>query len=534
MTHLSFNLVDRPWIPCTTQDGLTVDLSLKELFERAHKLGGVADQSPLVTLALHRHLLALVHAAVRGPTNHADWRALWEAGQLGSVVLPYLDRWHHRFDLFDPDRPFFQVGRLEIVDHAGKPQEPSPVARLFVEEAAGNNATLFSHTLDADPDWVPAGRLARQVLAVQCMALGGGQGPTTNLFGPHPYASHAPAVGAISVLLQRHSVFETLLLNLLIYGGESPMPRRGADAPVWEQDEYRPPGPCGVTGYLDYLTLPARYLRLVAESQSGETGARTVVFAPGLSLDVSDTATVNPQAFYHLDSANQRRPVALREGRALWRDSSALLSLSDDGAFRPMAIQQASSRRYAKLLGPNTLLSLVCYGLANDRAKALSWVKEELPASVRVLEEAELVRFVREAVDAAEVAGEAMSRALRRCAVLCLEAQGKKADKTDVKRIADRMARRSAYWVRLSIPFTDFMRCLPGDPVQALLAWQKSVLDAARHGFARGTEALQAPMARRYAAFTKAETILQKGLHALQEQLRDPQNAGPPEADRSP
>ncbi len=71
-----FNLVDKPWIPCIRQDGQVVELSLRDTLAQAHTLRELGGESPLVTVALHRLLLAILHR-VYGPQGYDAWHDLW-------------------------------------------------------------------------------------------------------------------------------------------------------------------------------------------------------------------------------------------------------------------------------------------------------------------------------------------------------------------------------------------------------------------------------------------------------------------------
>ena len=79
----SFDLTCRPWIPCLTQDGDTQEMSILEVLSDAHRLQEIADASPLVTVALYRLLLAILHR-VFGPPTLDDWERLWEFRSLRS------------------------------------------------------------------------------------------------------------------------------------------------------------------------------------------------------------------------------------------------------------------------------------------------------------------------------------------------------------------------------------------------------------------------------------------------------------------
>ena len=68
-----FNLIDEPWIPCL-RDANTPPtlLTLREVFAQAPRLWQIADPSPIVTISLHRLLLAILHRSLHGPRNAAE------------------------------------------------------------------------------------------------------------------------------------------------------------------------------------------------------------------------------------------------------------------------------------------------------------------------------------------------------------------------------------------------------------------------------------------------------------------------------
>ena len=109
-----FNLVDEPWVPCIRTDGQAEHLSLRDTLIRAHQLREIAGESPLVTAALYRLLLAVLHR-VFGPEDHDAWCNLWETGHWDTVQLDtYLEQWQHRFNLFDSEHPFYQVDEPRV------------------------------------------------------------------------------------------------------------------------------------------------------------------------------------------------------------------------------------------------------------------------------------------------------------------------------------------------------------------------------------------------------------------------------------
>ena len=137
------------WIPWGLLDTLVLAPEIKEIF----------DPSPLVTMSLHRLFLAILHRTF-GPANEKEWQRLWQGGT-GMFdkhrLSMYFHEWQdvkHRFELFDETHPFFQCQKMPISskDSKGKPKSyAKSVANLAHEFATGNNATLFDHTVEDNP-----------------------------------------------------------------------------------------------------------------------------------------------------------------------------------------------------------------------------------------------------------------------------------------------------------------------------------------------------------------------------------------------
>ena len=162
----SFDLVSEPWIPCLRLDGSPDTLGLLDTLVQAHELREVVDASPLVTASLHRLLLAILHRNF-GPPKYDAWRELWAAGRFDEGVLTdYFDQWRHRFDLFDEERPFYQTPAM--------PEKMlKDVTKLAEDAAAGNNPTLFDHSLDDGTRTMTAANAACLLVAQQSYSLGG-------------------------------------------------------------------------------------------------------------------------------------------------------------------------------------------------------------------------------------------------------------------------------------------------------------------------------------------------------------------------
>ncbi len=219
MSPPTFNLIDQPWIPVETADGPR-RRSLLDTLHRSHTLGGISGDSPLTTAAVFRLLLAVLHAALRGPKSNRERLKLWREGRWDpDTITAYLRRWHDRFDLFHSEWPFYQCGGFEVA-------KPKSVAFIAPELASGNNATLFDHTLETDPPAIDPATAVLWLIRVQTFCLGGLDKSTSTLFGVSPSFYASPASQGAMVMPLGDNLFETLLFNLAPYDATRPFPTR--------------------------------------------------------------------------------------------------------------------------------------------------------------------------------------------------------------------------------------------------------------------------------------------------------------------
>ena len=196
----TFNLIDEPWIPCTMLDGTRRSLGLRETLTRAQDVGELSGDSPLEVASLHRLLLAVLHRNF-DIGDSQQWGALWESGAFDSgVINGYFEKWRGRFDLFDGERPFYQVAGLDLTKGGSS-------ARLFFHQ--DNNATLFTHVATADPPSLTPPESARLLVGFMAFDVGG-----LKTGGP---AKAAMLNNGAVVLIKGSNLFQTLILNLCRY-----------------------------------------------------------------------------------------------------------------------------------------------------------------------------------------------------------------------------------------------------------------------------------------------------------------------------
>src|ERR1035437_4413714 len=99
-TKMTYNIVNQPFFPIIDKQGVTSELSLEDVFARAHELDLILGENPVITGALYRFLVAVT---LRIVPDSATWRKVWKSGSFKHAgTTKYFDTSRERFDLFHP------------------------------------------------------------------------------------------------------------------------------------------------------------------------------------------------------------------------------------------------------------------------------------------------------------------------------------------------------------------------------------------------------------------------------------------------
>lgn len=503
-----FDLTREPWIPCETLAGTHVELGFEDVLVRAHELAGVHDESPLATAMIYRLLLAILHRAADGPRSIAAWEKLWNEPRFDPLrVRAYLDRWRHRFNLFDLERPFLQVPRLAEVlfaERQGKQAESTPVRRLALERSGYSGA---AHLLEHGGD----GAGLTPAEATRAMLGFLGFGPGGRILNDSGYPRACPLRAGAVVLARGETLHRTLLLNLLILDRDRPLPGAGGsgDVPAWEQDTTASRTKRAVRGWLDALTWQARRVELVPHVTEAGLVVRDVVTGAGVEPEGNWTEPM--QALLVRDPKRGPEPLRFDPDRSLWRDSTALFEAASvsEGHRRPEVCTQIARLVEEEILERGAGLALDLYGLASSQAAIELWRAERMPLPVRLLTDAERIEVLREALRAAHAVASALRSSVWRLASAALASGERSPDKKDVGSLVDRLAAEPRYWSSLGAAFDELLRRLGGDDdTEASLSWWKEVArKAARRSLDDGARQL-GTNARAFRARALAERTL--------------------------
>lgn len=490
---LSFDLRSEPWIPVLSEGAPQPrDVSLRESLANAPSIRAIVHPSPLVSVALHRLLLAVLHR-VFGPEDDEEWSTLWKSGEFDMARLDdYLGSQSGRFDVFHPQRPFYQSPGLPN-------SAATSVAKLGHEFSAGNNPMLFDHSQDNAPAGITPASAARLLVAHQAFAIGGLIG---RLPGDPPSAEASHLVKAAVVSLTGDNLFETLMLNMARYNDDEPFDAKN-DLPAWEQE---PPAaiPRLPHGYLDLLTWQSRRVLLFP----GDDGlVREVAimagyrFPQGMGIESYETMAAYAARENPAKGQPPWAPVGFRPEKALWRDSVALLQGAGDvggsptRTRRPLVLDHVAQLQQQGFLDRTRTFSLGASGMSTDRAKVFLWRSEQMPLPAALLRSPDQVNVLAGAIRAAEDAGAALRSSVRDLAAKLLDAQGK-ADPARVSALVDSLAPHRSYWPLLDLPFRTFVRRLSAeydtDEGQAAgEEWSEAIRSAAKAALLRAERALE-------------------------------------------
>ncbi len=520
--QFSFNLIDEKWIPCIRgQDGRLITLTLRETLAQADELDDIVSDTPLQTSALYRLLIAIL-LRVYQPTiaDFDTWEKMWRDPAWDMALInPYLDEWHHRFDLFDEKRPFYQS------DSDDSRVRPKPLTSIKYGNGFLHNP-LFDHDNDEDGLALTPAEAARNLLAVQAFGLGGGH---KGMFSDAPWSK------GILFFVQGNTLKETLFLNLLPYPDED----RGGigiadtedDAPAWEQDDPFAPKDGTPLGYLDYLTWQNRRILFFPEWQNEQLLVKQWQVGGGLSLtaDISD-----PFKCYREHKKHGRIVYQFNESRGLWPNSYALFAPmnvgTDQTSVPPAAFIHLRELMDKQLLKADAVYRCKAMGQGKDRAKVEYLREERFPFPLRYLIDEALRDQLRDALQQADSIAFYLRGSLRRVGFYLYLVKPdeigwkgaginpkvskfiSKLSSADIDNWVRHTEADIYFWSALDVPFQEFIARLAEDNANEAMAWWKTeIRSAANHAFKKAKQYAH-ESDRAFRAIVEGQTYLTRQL----------------------
>lgn len=331
---MNFNLTEKPWIRVRDAQCHVTEISLPEALINAHRYKALAGESPAQDAAMLRLLISVAYTVFYrtnedGKASELEdedealdrWEAIWNLGQLpAEPIRAYFEKWRGRFDLFDEERPFYQVPEAKI----GTPHTAAKLNGVILQSE--NKQRIFSGRTETSSGTLSFAEAARWLAYLQGYDDTGFKKKTDEGRENSKEKSDSPRgwLGKLGLLYAvGQNLFETIWLNTVFLrdGGEL----YGKPEPCWEliyprTAEYTQiPIPDNLAGL---FTLQGR--RVIME----QIGDQVVGFNEycGDLLDKKD-AFEEPMTVWERNQKGKKisyEPHLHTSARQLWRDFSTV------------------------------------------------------------------------------------------------------------------------------------------------------------------------------------------------------------------
>lgn len=434
-----FNLITQPWIPCRLIGGSPSKIEyygIEQTLTKAHEISEIIGDNPLVTISLHRLLLALLYRCYGALSYNGEWQKVWQqgGGQFDAqLVKGYLYNESYgekhinifdRFYLFHNDHPFYQ-DKNAVTPAEGKNYS----AKLFFHDEG--SALFFEHRVPAETSLTPA-EAARLLIAFQSFDVGGTKTPEPGK--KQKGISASPLLFAAVGLAKGRNLFQTLMLNL--YWDDIAFfkaHQREKDLPVWERDGQFSVEPREPIGYLDLLTWQSRRLKL--HRKNGEENVGQFVIMAGEKWPVDSKSKdqdrngkeekprfkregKEPMIAFKKTKATGYQSINFQAGRALWRDSHAIFQMTkgqdDKRGHSMLLLDWLANLAALGAIENEREIPLDFLGMIAKDASPIFWRHERLPLLVGYLNNEDLVDELKEALRLAEDAARFLVGSVRR------------------------------------------------------------------------------------------------------------------------
>ncbi len=400
------------WIPVLYADGSRRDVSLRELFRDAHLIRDITPAMAQQKLPLLRLALAVLYHRYAYPSSErqpdeitvemkSKWLDIWNEGRFCAEDIDrYFDEYSDRFDLFDPERPFYQTAGLQYLKERADGCPYDPISMVIADVPNKPEKFLMSmraRNMLGDISFAEAARWLVYLQAYDCAGIKTPVCGNTSVRNGRVYTpKDAVSTGWLGeiggVFLKGETLFDTLMLNWVIacpdsgdssfFTGAENLPawdcaHHEATTDIWEADVHGfRPGPAAL------YTWQARRVRLVPNDEG--TAVMGIVSCYGdIPPKPVDYQFLEPMtAWRGASPAEQKKfgfahvpfmPARHAAGRSLWRGFAALLALDKSGDDRrPGVIRwlDTLNKQYGESPGawarPLPAISLYAQGVIYD------------------------------------------------------------------------------------------------------------------------------------------------------------------------
>jgi len=375
-----FDLWSEPWIGVEIARGQIEKVGIGQALQQAHEYRGLFDSSPLVVVGIHRLLTAILQD-IFSPQTFKELLGLLSLKQLpGEKVAFFHIQYGDRFDLFSPDRPFYQSVDVPPVQEKGA--NIKSIANLMPDTPSGTESTHYHH-----------GSQAAQIFCPSCVAAGLVSLPAFSSSGGAGIKPSINGVPPIYVIPCGKNLLESLMLSLVLPDFQPANRAIGEDLAWWKREPVIPRSSVvNSVGYLHSLTFQPRRVRLYPEKVNSSCtrcgapiswGVREMIFDMGESRPKDAAPWFDPFAAYKKSDPKPPIPIRPIEGKATWREYGSLFlkyqqaeDVNGRGNKIDLTIRPSFLDQLSELLDEDSEpVSLRCIGMRTDmKAKIFEWV----------------------------------------------------------------------------------------------------------------------------------------------------------------
>ena len=364
MKDRMFNLSDEPWIRVMTADCSVREVSLKDVLTQAHMYKKLSGEMEAQNVAMLRLLVAVTHTVFSRISPEGDeepveneaaalarWKALYDSGRMPEdPIRNYLEKWHDRFWLFDPERPFYQARSAENGTE-------NTAAKLNGAVSESNNKSrLFASISGEGKKSMSCSESARWLLFLNgfddCAAKQRDKSQGSRSM-PIAWLGKLGLITAVG-----ENLFETILLNMpMLKNADTLWPEE--DLPCWEEEHPNEEErrtiemPQNLAGL---MTLQSRRLLLIRDGDR-VTGYKIL----GGDSFTEQNALAEPMTLWrYLEDKREKTafylPKRHERVRQIWRDFGAMVNVGEN-EIRPGVVSWCGYLQQKRLLPRNRMLT---------------------------------------------------------------------------------------------------------------------------------------------------------------------------------
>lgn len=332
------NVAFDPWIPVVMSDGERGLVSLQDVFLNGKEISDLAVR-PHERISLMRLFLCVAYAALNGPKDYDEWCFLPD--RIERSVSHYLEKWKDSFELFHPTKPWLQIADLDLIqtnanENSNDEDGWSPIRKLCLTKASGNNSTLFDHSANrAELETYSDAVIALNLLTFQNFFVAGGKASErrwgqVELRNPaNPKGGPCSGKSILFALIRGSNLEQTIIKNLnnfddlkYVYSPDSDF----IGKPVWEYPIKEPSDQAAIHNathtHLGRLVPLTRMLRINKDR-------KRVLLGPGFiypKFQDKDNPFV-PDVFSTLktNANNESVLLSVNPDKALWRELHSII-----------------------------------------------------------------------------------------------------------------------------------------------------------------------------------------------------------------